>query len=252
MASMCMHGTSIYESTALSKDVITNHPGCLLVIRSTWNQIPGRVCHNLSNGKHEGTRNLPLDSFLCNSHQSRFYIEGVSKFPRFWKNWFTIHKPTKVSRVPSKGFSAGQGIMISTESMQSNCYDVYDPITNHYCKYRFSTEPCFPLSMVYRIIDISVFKSNFPWKTLGQHRHPIIDRYCESRMVSLDFDFHKAMVFPQGHQWASIWPAHLSWKPKCVYENENRESAWVKRGFSSNFHGITVFKFSEIAAKNSA
>ena len=35
MASMCMHGTSIYESTALSKDVITNHPGCLLVIRST-------------------------------------------------------------------------------------------------------------------------------------------------------------------------------------------------------------------------
>ena len=131
MASMCMHGTSIYESTALSKDVITNHPGCLLVIRSTWNQIPGRVCHNLSNGKHEGTRNLPLDSFLCNRHQSGFYIEGVSKFPRFWKNRFTIHKPTKVSRVPSKGFSAGQGIMISTESMQSNCYDVYDPITIH-------------------------------------------------------------------------------------------------------------------------
>ena len=75
MASMCMHGTSIYESTALSKDVITNHPGCLLVIRSTWNQIPGRVCHNLSKGKHEGTRNLPLDSFLCNRHQSGFYIE---------------------------------------------------------------------------------------------------------------------------------------------------------------------------------
>ena len=83
--------------------------------------------------------------------------------------------------------------------------------------------------MVYRIIDISVFKSNFPWKTLGQHRHPIIDRYCESRMVSLDFDFHKAMVFPQGHQWASIWPAHLSWKPKCVYEwrtvNQRESSA---------------------------